>query len=75
MAYVSPYLLLPRRNLPTACRQIHQAKGILAAPCGACSLSDMCKSPEAKALALLPKPIKKDIRHTIASTLEHQEAA
>ena len=28
MAYdVSPYLLLPRCDLPTACRQIRQAKG------------------------------------------------
>ena len=59
MSYVSPYLLLPRRDLPTACRQIRQAKGILVAPCGACALSDMCDSAEAKAVTLLRAPSKR----------------
>jgi hypothetical protein len=58
MAYdVSPYLLLPCRDLPTACRQTRHAKGILVAPCGACALSDMCKSAEARAASILPPPV------------------
>lgn len=76
MAYdVSPYLLLPRRDLPTACRQIREAKGIVAAPCGACALSDMCKSPEAKTAALLPRPVNDNTSQTIARVSGRPEAA
>lgn len=76
MAYdVSPYLLLPRRDLPTACRQIREAKGIFVAPCGACPLSDMCKSPGAKAVALLPEPANKNTSQSIAPVSGRREAA
>ena len=76
MAYdVSPYLLLPRRDLPTACRQIREAKGIFVAPCGACALADMCKSPEAKAATLLLKPVNENASQTIVGVSGRQEAA
>jgi hypothetical protein len=55
---VSPYLLRPRRDLPTACRQTRHARGMPVAPCGACALSDMCKSPEAQAASQLPPSVK-----------------
>lgn len=73
MAYdVSPYLLRPRRDLPTACRQIRQAKGIFTAPCGACGLSDMCIGAETRAVALLHSPTERDASQMIA---RHKEAA
>ena len=63
---VSPYLLLPCRDLPTACKQTRQAKGLLAAPCGACALIDMCKSAEARAVSQLRRPLKGNTSRAIA---------
>ncbi len=38
----SSYLLLERRSLRDACRQIAERQGRVTAPCGACSLADLC---------------------------------
>jgi len=76
MAYdVSPYLLLPRRDLPTACRQIRQAKGIAAAPCGSCALSDMCKSAEAQVVSQLPQPFKGSTSRAVTCLRRRKAAA
>lgn len=72
---VSPYLLLPCRDLPTACKQTRQAKGLLAAPCGACALIDMCESAEARAVSKLPRPPKGNTSRAIACMSEHKAAA
>ena len=64
---VSPYLLVPCRDLPTACQQIHRAKGLSSPPCGACDLSDMCKTVflrQTNAVALLPRPAKGNAAQT-----------
>ena len=62
MAYdVSPYLLVPRRDLPTACKQTHHAKDLLTSPCAACALSDMCRSAmrkEGEAVPRLPQLVQ-----------------
>ena len=59
MAYdVSPYLLLPCRDLPTACKQARHARGLLITPCGACALSDMCKSRKRKQRPSCPNLLK-----------------
>jgi hypothetical protein len=39
---VSPYLLAPRRDLRTACRQIRLARGLPGASCGACDNVELC---------------------------------
>ena len=58
---VSPYLLVPCRDLPAACKQIRHARGLLTRPCGTCALSDMCKGAmrkEAEAVSQLPQLVK-----------------
>lgn len=38
----SPYLLLERRSLRDACRQIAERHGRATVPCGACGLANLC---------------------------------
>ena len=38
----SPYLLMKRRSLRDACRQIAESHGRPMVPCGACDLADLC---------------------------------
>lgn len=76
MAYdVSPYLLLPCRDLATACRQKRHARGVLVAPCGACPLSDMCKSPEAQAAYSLPPSVARYPDRAVGYALRRKDAA
>ena len=76
MAYdVSPYLLLPCRDLPTACKQARHARGLLITPCGACALSDMCKSPEAQTASQLPQPVKGNTSRAITCISRRKAAA
>ena len=42
VCHESPYLLLPRRSLPVACRELHLKRGLAAPPCEACILIDIC---------------------------------
>jgi hypothetical protein len=56
-----PYLLVPCRDLPTACKQTHRARGLRTELCGTCALSDMCKGAmrkEAEAVSQLPQLVK-----------------
>lgn len=42
MISCSSYLLLKKRSLRDACRQIAERHGRTMVPCGACSLADLC---------------------------------
>ena len=73
---VSPYLRLPCRDLPTACEQLHVAKGLLDRPCGACSLSDHCKTvmrAEPRSVSQLPQPLKRSIGPVVTS-VSHEDS-
>jgi len=75
---VSPYLLTPCRDLPTACKQIRHARGLFTRPCGACGLSDMCRAAmrkEAEAVSKLPQLVKAKTRLTIMCKPERKIAA
>ncbi len=65
---VSPYLLTPCRDLPTACRQIREAQGLRSKPCGACAIAGLCKAAihrELQAIAQLPEAIAKQTGQAI----------
>ena len=79
MAYdVSPYLLVPCRDLPTACKQAHYVRGLPEAPCGACALSDMCQRAmleEAQAVSHRFQPVKGNTGRAIAFVSARKAAA
>jgi hypothetical protein len=53
----SPYLLKERRELAVACRQISEAHGQAAPPCGACGWTHVCRRRRPRAtLIALPRP-------------------
>ncbi len=55
---ISPYLLEPRRDLPTACRDTGLARGLPGRPCQRCELSDICKRAiriEGQSVSRLPQ--------------------
>ena len=75
---VSPYLLTPCRDLPTACKQTRHARGLFTRPCGACALSDMCRAAmrkEAEAVSKLPQLVNAKTSLTIMCKSERKIAA
>lgn len=55
---VSPYLMMTRRDLPTACRDAGLARGMPARLCQKCDLSDICRRAmrsEGQAISKLPQ--------------------
>lgn len=75
---VSPYLLVPRRDLPTACKQSRHARGVLTRPCAACTLSDACRSAmrrESEAVSQLPQTVSSSAARSRAGILEREIAA
>ena len=59
--FISPYLLTPCRDLPTACKQIRQARGKRTRPCAACAVSHVCQEAtrtEPQAVSQLPEPLR-----------------
>lgn len=58
---LSPYLRVPSRDLPTACKQTRQARGLRTRPCGTCDLSDLCRRAmrtEPQAVSALPELVQ-----------------
>ncbi len=74
----SPYLLVPCRDLPTACKQTRHARGLLTRPCGACALSDVCRRAmrkEVEAVSQLPQLVKEKTSRAITCMPERKIAA
>ena len=68
VCYVSRYLLIPCRDLPTTCKQTRQSRELFTRPCGACALSDMCRDAmrkEAEAVSQLPQLFEAKTSRTI----------
>ena len=74
---ISPYLRIPRRDLPTACKQIHHARG-MPPPCGTCDLSDICENAprrEPQAVSALPQTVKSKKKRAIVCLFGQAKAA
>lgn len=61
----SPYLLQPHRRLRIACEQISKAHDLVATPCGACSVRDLCKAGVRRNAMAVPRPREPTARKAV----------